>query len=167
MSGGLQLGDLEWRQQEPGRRRRAHAAQLAGWAVVAALLVAGLAGLAGPGPLSTATASAPLVVVSYERFARQQGVTTLDVTVRSDPAEPQVARLWLAKDYVAGVRVRTVVPQPDSWIAVRDGVVLTFPAVHGVAAVQVTVSPQRAGLLRGALGAPDRRPAGFWQFVYP
>jgi len=102
MSGGLQLGDLEWRQQEPGRRRRAHAAQLAGWAVVAALLVAGLAGLAGPGPLSTATASAPLVVVSYERFARQQGVTTLDVTVRSDPAEPQVARLWLPKDHAAG-----------------------------------------------------------------
>ncbi|GGM71831.1 hypothetical protein GCM10010106_17720 [Thermopolyspora flexuosa] len=167
MSGELQLGDLEWREQEPRRRRRAHAAQLVGWALATAILVAALAGLFGPGPLSTATASAPLVAVGYERFARQLGTTTVVVTVRSAPAEPGVARLWISRDYVEKINVQTVVPQPYSWTAARDGVVLAFPALHGEATVRLRVRPDRAGLLRGAIGAPGRRPAEFWQFVYP
>jgi len=163
----LQLGEEERRQQEPGRRRRAHIAQLAGWAVAGLILIAAVAGLAGPGPLSWASASAPLVEVEYERFTRRSGDSSLRLAVRADPGAPGTARLWLSADYVTKLNVRHVVPEPESWTAARDGVVLAFPATGGWAEVEIQVSPGHIGLLRGEIGAPGRTPVAIWQFVYP
>lgn len=163
----MQLGEQERRRQEPDRRRRAHVAQLAGWAIAGLILVAAAAGLAGPGPLSRTTVSSPLVEVEYERFVRRLGDTSLTVRVRADPAEPGTARLWISGDYVARLNVRQVVPQPGSWTAVRDGVVLAFPAPDGRARISVRVSPDHIGLLRGEIGVPNRPPVGVRQFVYP
>jgi hypothetical protein len=163
----VQLGELERRLQDPRRYRRAHAAQTAGRMVAGLILLAALAGLAGPGPLSRVSASAPLVEVAYERFTRRSGDTSLRLVVRSDPADPATARVWLSAGYLAGLRVRQVVPEPESWTSVRDGVVLAFPAPHGRAEVDVQVRPDHIGPLRGLVGAPGRTPARLWQFVYP
>lgn len=165
--GDVQLGALERRQQDDRRWRRATAWQRAGWTVFALLLLAALAGLAGPGPLSRATASAPLVHVAYERFARRLGDTSLDVTVRADPARPGVARLWIDGGYLAAVRVQDVVPEPDSWTSAGGGTVLAFPVAGDRAEVSIRLGPDHIGTLDGAIGVPGRPPARFWQFIYP
>lgn len=165
--GDVQLGEQERRQQEPDRRRRAHIGRRAGWAVFGLVLAAALAGLIGPGPLSRATASAALVHVEYERFARQLGVTSLELTVRPDPARPDAARLWISNDYLSKLGVQQVVPEPESWTAARGGVVLAFPLTGDEARVTIQASPDHVGPLRGAIGTPGRPPAEVWQFVYP
>ncbi|GAA5044814.1 hypothetical protein HNP84_004717 [Thermocatellispora tengchongensis] len=165
--GELQLGDQERRQQEPLLRRRAARWQRVGWGSLALLLLAALAGLIGPGPLSWAGASAPLIQVDYERFARRLGDSSLRVTVWSDPAHPGTARLWISRDYLIEAEARQVVPAPDSWTAVDDGVVLSFPATGDRAEIEIRTSLDHIGTLHGALGVPGKPPARFWQLVYP
>ena len=70
------------------------ALQRIGWAVMALVVLVGLVGLFGTGPLSRATAGeeeAPLFVEEYERFARFMLPTTL--RVRLDPMGQGEARL--------------------------------------------------------------------------
>jgi hypothetical protein len=78
-------GDLELN-QDLRFQRRMWAVQRIGWAVMALVVLAGLLGLFGPGPLSSATAGkeeGPLLVEGYERFVRFRIPTTLQV--RLDP----------------------------------------------------------------------------------
>ena len=163
----LQLGEQERREQEPDRRRRAYIAQLAGWAVAGLILVATVAGLTGSGPLSWASASGPLIEIEYERFTRRFGDSSLRLAVRAEPSDPGTVRLWLSAEYASKLNVQQVMPQPDSWTVARDGVVLTFPSADGTAKVDIQVSPDHIGLLRGEIGVPGRTPVGIWQFVYP
>lgn len=166
----LELYGGEQHGRRPGHGHRIMVAQRIGWAGLVLIAVAALAGLFGPGPLSWATQSGAsgLVQLEYERFARRIGDTSLQLQVRPDPAQPGTARVWISSEYLSGVQVRQVQPEPDSWIGVDRGVVLAFP-VSGPdpITVQLQIRPDQIGLLRGAVGAPGREPVEFWQFVYP
>lgn len=163
----LQLSEQERRFQEPRRQRRSANGQRLGWAAFALILAAALAGLAGPGPLSWAGASGELVEVGYERFARRLGDTSLEVTVRSDPATPGTARLWISGGYLRELEIRQITPEPGSWTADGAGVVLEFPVTGERAEIDIQISPDHFGTLHGAVGVPGRAPATFWQFIYP
>jgi hypothetical protein len=167
----VQLDERELAAQQLRHRRRARMTRRTGWAVFTLIMVAALAGLLGPGPLSWITRSTPdgIVELEYERFARYVGDTNLQLRLRPDPAQPETARVWISSDYLSGVNVRQVVPQPDTWTAVDGGVVLTFPmtAPADEMTVQVQLQPDQIGLLPGAVGVPGRQPVRFWQFIYP
>lgn len=165
----VQLGDAEQRAQQPIRRRRAARAHRVGWAVLALIPLAALAGLLGPGPLSRTGRSAGLVALDYERFTRRQGDTDLVLRIRPDPARPDTAQVWISAAYLSALHVRQAVPQPATWTAADDGSVLAFP-VRGPddqVEVRIRLSPDRLGLVRGAIGVPGQEPVEFWQFVYP
>lgn len=139
--------------------------------ILTLILLAALAGLIGPGPLSWTSAvdDAGLVGLQYSRFIRNIAATNLQVAVRSDPAQPRSARLWISSEYLTGINVQQITPQPDTSTAVNGGSVLEFP-VSGPAetvTVQIQLQSNQIGLLRGQIGAPDREPIRFWQFVYP
>lgn len=141
-----------------------------GWAVFALIVVAALAGLIGPGPLSWASARAPsgLVEVEYSRFVRHIGDSGVELRVQPDPAQPDTARVWISSEYLSGVNLQQVTPQPDTWTIVDDGVVLAFPTGGPVPVhVRIHLRPDEIGLLRGAAGVPGQEPVEFWQFVYP
>jgi hypothetical protein len=142
-----------------------------GWVSFALIVIAALAGLFGPGPLSWAdrSTSSGLVELQYDRFVRYMGDTTLELRIRPDPAEPRTARVWISNDYLSGLNMEQVLPQPDVWTATNDGVMLTYP-VSGPddrVIVELRAYPDRVGPLRGALGVSVREPIRFWQFVYP
>ncbi|WP_219420002.1 hypothetical protein [Pseudonocardia nigra] len=165
----LELGDGEQRAQQSGRQHRIIVAQRVAWAVLALIALAALAGLLGPGPLSTVTHSDPsgLVQFEHERFARYIGDTSLQLQVLPDPEQPDTAQVWISSDYLSAVQVQQVRPQPDTWPGAGDGAVLVFP-VSGPdpISVQLQIRPDQIGLLRGAVGTPAREPVEFWQFVY-
>jgi hypothetical protein len=171
MNGDLQLNEIERHAQTRAHLRRALMVRRVGRAVLALILAAAVCGLLGPGPLSEADVSSPsgLVRMEYQRFARHVADTSVQLTVRPDPAEPEAARVWISAQYLSALNVQQVVPEPDSWTTVDDGVVLTFP-VGGPddrVVVQMQVRAEAIGLVRGAVGVPGREPAGFWQLVYP
>jgi hypothetical protein len=155
--------------------RTAHRPVAAGWqrlrwSVLALVVLAALAGLLGPGPVSDATATAPdgQVEVRYERFTHWVGSTSVELQVAADPAQPDQARVWISQEYLSGLQLEQVQPEPDSWTAMDDGVVLAFPVTGPEPlSVELQVRPAEIGLLRGAVGVPGRDPLRFWQFVYP
>lgn len=166
----LQLTELEEDAQRPGQQRLMLAGQRFGWATIALIVVAALAGLLGPGPLSWARARAPsgLVEVEYSRFVRYIGDSTVELHVRPDPTRPDTARVWISSEYLSGVNLQQVTPQPDTWTTVDEGVVLSYPTGGTeTVPVQMHLRPDEIGLLRGAVGVPGQDPVEFWQFVYP
>jgi hypothetical protein len=167
----VQFTDDEERAQQPGPQRRALVFQRVGWAVFALIIVAALAGLLGPGPLSWTSATTPagLVEVEYSRFVRHVADTSVELRVQPDPAQPSTARVWISTAYLSALNVQQVTPQPDTWTAMGDGVELTFPAAAGPdpVTVQLEIRPDDLWLVRGAVGAPGQEPVEFWQFVYP
>lgn len=147
---------------------RTAALQRGAWVVFALIALAALAGLIGPGPLSSATATDPsgLVQLDYDRFTRNQGDTSMELQVA--PAQPDVAEVWISTEFLSGVQVQQVRPEPDTWTAANGGDVLTF-LVDGTdpVTVEMQVRPDHIGLLRGAIGVPGGEPVEFWQFGYP
>lgn len=145
--------------------------QRLGWALLGLIVVAAVAGLLGPGPLSSTTRSAPSwqVEIEYARFAHNRADMTLEFHLKSDPERPEPAQVWISAEYLAGVTVQQIVPEPQDWTAGGDGVVLTFPVRDRGASVhvQMEIRPSQMGLLHGAIGVPGRQPVKFWQLVYP
>ncbi|SFN55131.1 hypothetical protein SAMN05216207_101681 [Pseudonocardia ammonioxydans] len=171
MSGSeRELGDGGHVPRDPVRQRRAGAVQRVAWAVLAVLVLAALAGLFGPGPLSRVSATDPagLVRLEHERFTRYAGDTDLRVQVRPGPGRDGTAAFWISAAYLSQVRVQQVQPQPVRWTTSGDRALLEF-AVSGPDPVTVVLQlrPDEVGLLRGAVGVPGGEPIGFWQLVYP
>ncbi|WP_219416215.1 hypothetical protein [Pseudonocardia nigra] len=155
--------------EEPERAgRRTEVAQRVAWGVFALIALAALAGLIGPGPLSSATVTDPsgLVRIDYDRFTRFKGDSSLQLQVQ--PAKPGTAEVWISSEFLSGVQIQQVWPQPDTWTAANGGDVLTFPVSDtDPVTVEMQVRPDHIGMLRGAIGVPGGEPAQFWQFGYP
>src|SRR5688500_4047586 len=98
MAGNEQL-DL---QEDPKFQETEWRLQRLGWVIWAALIVAALLGLLGPGPLSNAESSTPdgLLTVSYEMFLHYHHPTQLEISLspsihNDDSARIQVSRSLL------------------------------------------------------------------------
>ena len=140
--------------------RSSWAYERVGWVLLAALLLAGLLGLLGPGPLSHATADGP-VTVEYERFARLENEGELRVRLRDGARS-----LWVENRYLDGVRILGVRPEPARVTAEPGWTVFTFAATEDVDA-RLDVEHRRMGRARGRFGTSPDRTVEIRQFVYP
>jgi hypothetical protein len=124
---GLQI------EQHDAFQRREWRAQRIGWAVMAAVVVAALAGLLGPGPLSwtTATGNDGDVALEYQRFTHLEADDVLTVhisgdAVTSDSIDVEIAHAWLE-----AVDVRGISPEPMEQVATKFGMRLTVATQPG------------------------------------
>lgn len=144
--------------------------QRASWIVMAMLMLAGLGGLFGGGPLSDAERGldAGGLRVNYSRFARvgAPDVMRVSVPTRSD-ADAFV--LLLDRAYLDRVRLDAMTPAP-AVVAVADErvrYVFAGRAAAGRAAVTFNLTPQSIGFARTRVGMPGAADVAIWQFVYP
>ena len=136
------------------------------------VVLAGLLGLLGSGPLGRRSVATPdgTLRVEYERFVRRGTRTTL--LVRMGPTDPLVpARaLRLAQPYLDGMWIESVFPPPRRVQAGRDHVILDFDVDSqqpGPLTVAIHVLPAGIGG-RWAAVAMDAGPElGFRQWVNP
>lgn len=129
-------------------QRREWLLERAGWAVLFAIVLAGLVGLLGSGPLSgaqTATVDGS-IAVQYGRIIRWQSPQFLEVEfARDEPRQIRVAaslmRTW---------SVQQVTPTPKEVTSTREETIYTF---HGRERGRVTVEYQarRIGAATGRL----------------
>lgn len=121
--------DLQVPQDEEFQRREWRW-ERAGWAAMAALLVAGLAGLLGSGPASWARAegSAGLVEVEYQRVTHHEADDSLTLTLAPRAAQTGTVTVEFTGSWVAGVDVQGITPQPSEQLAVPGGVALRCPS---------------------------------------
>jgi hypothetical protein len=142
--------------------------QRAGWAVLALIIAAGLAGLFGPGPLSNATASGGDVLhVQYERFVRHGGQTNLTVRVAS--ADPGPLQVTIGREYLAAFHVRQILPAPVRVQAGDSDLVYTFegPRQAGPVELKFFLQPESLGSHAGRLSAGPGAAVTLRQFTYP
>ena len=85
----------------------------AGWTLLGAIILAALAGLLGPGPLSSRTACAgPAFCVEYERFVRNHAPADLRIRLTHD-GERGPIRLVLGRQFLEGSQQDAITPKPD------------------------------------------------------
>ena len=143
--------------------------QRVAWGVMAVLVLGGIAGIFGRGPLSTAQASTAdgAVTVRYERFARFRTPSQSVITV----TQPQTAalRVHVAGAWLAALPAQSLDPRPAEEIPVAGGTDFVFAAEAGSGPVRITLTQQaaKAGLVRGEITVQGERPVAVTQFVWP
>jgi hypothetical protein len=141
--------------------------QRIGWMVLGLLIVAGLAGLMGPGPLSRVNARAgERLEVDYERFVRHGAASELKVTVRR-PASGQV-RVAISRDYLDQLNLERVRPSPTEVQSSGGDAVYVFGHAGGQS-MQATfvIQPEELGSHVARVAAGDGSSVTIRQFTYP
>lgn len=139
--------------------------------LLAALLLAALAGLLGPGPLSSRTAEAgPALAADYQRFVRNHAPEDLRIRVVV-PAGQDSIRLHVGNAFLEATELTRIKPEPQAVEVTPEGHVYIFEA-PGLGSEEVLIlyryQPDGAFsdiAVRMALeGGPE---ISFRQFVYP
>ncbi len=142
------------------------------WALAAFVLVLGLAGIFGRGPLSEASArgAGGRLTLHYERIARFSTPDTLEVRVRSASAGDRAVIVHLSGEQLVANRLEVVQPHP---LLVRPdgarGAYFTFaiPSGERYADVSFTQQPATAGFIRSRVTIPGYPGIRLTQFVWP
>jgi hypothetical protein len=162
--------DLEI-EQDPAFQRREWAAQRIGWALMAAVISAALAGVFGDGPIARARAvsSDGNLRVEYERIARGDALTALHISVHGSVLRSGTAHVWLDRKYAERMFIQTISPEPDSVSTHPTRLRFAFGAGPGAdsAGIHIQLKPTAFGFYTGAIGVDKGAAVVFKQFVLP
>ena len=170
MSGMQRVGDLEI-EQDHEFQRRSWRLQRAGWMVLTLVLLAGMLGLYGAGPLAHATVGAPgaPLRLEYDRFGRLGAPSMWTALLRPSTGRPGEAILHLDRGFTDHFQIERVQPAPDRTEAGPDHSVYVFRVTGPGEPVRVTfrLKPEQIGPMTGRV----REEGGSWltctQFVFP
>jgi len=138
------------------------------WVVMALILLAALAGLLGPGPLSKAVAGdrASALWVEYHRFERYQAPTKLIIHLTPPARE---IRLWINYGFMRNVDLEHIDPEPERSEAGADR--YSFPFVLNDTKNEIILTvyfkANEFGMLHTEMGLENGPSLRFSQMVYP
>ncbi|HEY8504224.1 MAG TPA: hypothetical protein VIL46_06545, partial [Gemmataceae bacterium] len=145
--------------------------QRVAWYAMLLVLLLALIGLLGNGPLSTAVAEAPdgSLRAEFNRFVHYLTPETLRFDVAAGAARDGELRLWLDLQYLRGVQIRGVTPQPLRVEAGPDRHTYVFraPDAQRPTTVLFHLEAERRWSLSGGAGVEGKEPLRFDQVVYP
>ena len=154
--------------------------------IMVVLVLAGLAGVFGRGPLSKTTAEAQGVRlrVQYERFPRFRTPATLEIDIprqtstqtqcsalsgSSDAPVQAQAQVQLTGDMMKKLSIEQVMPMPALTQPLPNGAIFTFnlPCQSNSAKVVFVQQAGAVGLASGEVALKGSPPIQFNQFIYP
>jgi hypothetical protein len=145
--------------------------QRIGWFIWAAILLAGLAGLLGPGPLSNAEATTPGgdLTVAYDRFLHYHQPAILEVELHENDSPSKTTQLAISQTLLDRIEIHRIEPEPERHELASDGAIYSFPRADDAkhAKILFHVEYERPGKSVGSIGLAGREPVFFNQFVYP
>lgn len=164
-SRGLQLNEDRAFQERQWRFQRV------GSLLLAAIVVLGLLGLFGTGPLSSTTAGSTDVGLrlAYERFVRHDGQTSVEINVSPGLASDGQVEIWVSNTCLDGVDIERISPEPDQIRSEDDRLVYVFPTANADTPISVTFSlrPDALWRLSGEIGITGGPSLSFNQVSYP
>jgi hypothetical protein len=138
---------------------------------MALVLLAAVLGLFGSGIFSKATRQAEggLLEVQYEQFGRHRASTSLSLSLGPGAVRDGQVRLWIDREYLHGLSIESITPEPDSVDTQADRLVYVFDASESGLPVMVnyTLQTDHLGLRQGRVGLENGPELGFWQLIYP
>lgn len=166
----VRVGDLEINQDLRVQHRMWNI-QRAGWAAMGLIILSGLAGLFGHGPLSYTTGGdirGPLWV-EYERFGRYEGSSELRIHVKPGQASNGSIRIWIGPDYSAHVNIQHITPAPVTTEIADNGLLFEVAMAGEQGWGIITLPLQFSGIGRVAaeLRSPGVPAIPIRQFIYP
>jgi len=163
------IGDIELEHDD--RLLRADwKVQHAGWWVFAAIILAGLLGAFGGGPLSRASFADQSAgfSVRYERIARWETAVLMRITLLPRDDQSQTAMVWIGNAYLEGAPVQWINPSPQRALTRADRTLYEFPIGAGQSGtITFEFRPERAGLHTLRIGRGEHAGAELSQFVLP
>ena len=145
--------------------RRNWQVQRAGWLLMALVVLLGLFGLFGRGPLTRRDVSAPGLTLQYQRVLRLEATESLEFTLATPAGE---AGLELDSGFVSRTEIERIIPEPREISVSPEGHRLSFPAAgSGSVAVRLLFVPKKLGRLRARFGTPGGTALQVSFFVLP
>jgi hypothetical protein len=141
------------------------------WGIMFLLLLGGVAGLFGGGPLSKATTAPPgsALHVHYERLARRETPAILELHLDKQAIASGRFRIRLNNEFVNRLRIKQIIPEPLSTEPLADGARFTFqtdPALDSATIVFIQ-DPSTPGIVEGEVAVEGAAPVQIRQFVFP
>jgi hypothetical protein len=139
------------------------------WVVMLVLVLAGLAGTFGRGPLAKASATTPdhVLAVSYERFARFRTPTQTAVSIAAPRLRP--LRLRVSQALLDAIPIQSIVPRPVEERALAGATEFVFAPLEGAGTATITFAqqPSKVGLVHGEFTLEGEAPVALGQLVWP
>lgn len=145
--------------------------QRAAWVALLLVVVFGLLGVFGTGPISSATAADAegTLSVDYQRFVRNHGRTSITLRVDSQWIEEGQIELWISTEYLDNLEIESFSQEPDEVRNDGNRMVFVFLAEKETGPVSVTLDlrPEAMGRLSAHLGVVDGPEVHLSQLGYP
>jgi hypothetical protein len=162
----LEVGaDDDWEERWPRLQRIA-------WMAIAIILLLGIGGLFGRGPVDHATAAAPdgAFTVDYEPVVRFR--TSSVITLHFSPEladDNSVVSIQGNRNLLAPPQILRSTPQPQVWKAGPDGPVMEFRVSRSdaEATIALDVEPGAVGFYLVEFAATNLKPVSLHQLVLP
>ncbi|OQW32260.1 MAG: hypothetical protein A4E19_19710 [Nitrospira sp. SG-bin1] len=169
-SSPTRIGDLEIK-QDLDVQRTTWIIQRIGWAAMALIVLAALAGVFSSGPLARTvmTDDQRLFSLEYDRFGRYESESVLRLELTPEATKASHVTLWIDRIYWAKYAIEQILPEPSATRTGSDGFSYTFDigAQHAPAAIILRLRPEHIGMAEGHIRVNDRGSITFHQLVFP
>jgi hypothetical protein len=156
---------------DPAGHRTEWRIQRVGWAVWGMIIVAGLCGVLGSGPLSATTSLATdgSIEVEYDRFVHYHDPITVTVRFRALETRSDRVNLTLSQLFIDRIRMDRIEPRPQQEQLAADGVIYGFEQVNDERELVIHFHFQHetVGMAEGQFAQVGHVPVAFSQLVYP
>ena len=136
--------------------------QRIGWVIIIAIVIAGILGIFGEGPMSEQRPVSGNIKATYERFFRFEAEMKIVVESNSD----HISQISFPQQYLKNFKIVRFVPEPVNNITAPGEVIYNFlPAQNRVVSVYLT--PTSKGRIKGNMKVNGMNTFSLHHFIYP
>jgi hypothetical protein len=156
---GLEIDEDFPHQQRAWRTKRVI------WVMMGLIILGGLLGFFGAGPMSNKTVSAPDgISVEFERWVRHTSSTHFNVQV---PAGEGDVELSLNQDFLEKISIERIEPEPREMRLSGDRHTWIFSRTPEASRISVSYEPEGFGTITARIDAKSAGVVEFKQFIFP
>jgi hypothetical protein len=129
-------------------------AERIGWGLILVIILAGVLGLTGRGPLGTATVGDTTLFVDYDRVMRNDAPGKARIRIGPPVTNDTIIHLWVSREMLAACSLQRVVPMPLRTTGASDRTIFDFRVQPGSDSVIVAFDcmPRTTGRHHGTIG---------------
>jgi hypothetical protein len=148
-------------------QKREWAWQRAGWLALGLLILAGLSGVLGGGPLAEASLRNASGDLKYQRFVRRHADSEWELTLRGGAVAGR-ADITFDAAFASHFKIVAIQPEPASGSLSGGRWIYSFDVGEaGESLVVFHIQPQHVGRHEGTISVNGGEPFTFWQLTYP